>query len=139
MSLIVFTIFTWYATDLSDSRLLNSAVYTSVMVTFILLLVVILYDVCTYTQISLIIKKTKFSSMLYAFRNCKLQSQKNAIQEETDFSDVCVHDVDMFELMDQCMLTIKQSQVIQPRSKAAPSVSTVEIPRPVTKLNILKQ
>ena len=41
INLFVFTTFTWYASDINDTQLHNSAAYISVMITFILLAVVI--------------------------------------------------------------------------------------------------
>ena len=79
---LAFTIFTWYATNVGDTRLLNSAAYMSVTVTFVLLVVVILHHVCKYTQMSSIIMKTKISSKVYAFKNHTLWPQKNTIHKK---------------------------------------------------------
>ena len=57
LNILLFTTFTWYC--LGECRSKEAAAYTSVIITFIALLLIILYHVYTYTTVLSKIKKTK--------------------------------------------------------------------------------
>ena len=59
LNILSFAVFTWYSLDNPDSRNQIAAAYTSVIITFIVLLLIILCHVYTYTTIFSKIKKTK--------------------------------------------------------------------------------
>ena len=63
LNILLFAIFTWYTLDNSDSNQ-EAAAYTSVIITFIVLLLIILYHVYTYTIVFSKIKETKPVKMI---------------------------------------------------------------------------
>ena len=133
INLLVFTAFTWYATDVNDTHLHNSAAYISVVTTFILLLIVILYHIYAYTGIGSMIKKTEFSLKLQTLNIPKLQQQQRPLQKGNDGFQIPERDVDIFALVDRTQNN-NDPQLVQHQpgsTKAAPTVSTVEIPKPV--------
>ena len=62
LNILIFTTFTWYCLD--ECRNKKAAAYTSVIITFTLLLLIILNHVYTYTSIFLKIKNVKFGRMI---------------------------------------------------------------------------
>ena len=62
LNLLIFTTFTWYC--LGECRNKKAAAYTSLIITSILLLLITLYHVYTYTSIFLKIKKIKFGKTI---------------------------------------------------------------------------
>ena len=63
LNILSFVIFTWYSLDNPASNR-EAAAYTSVIITFIVLLLVILYHVYTYTSVFSKIHKTKLGGMI---------------------------------------------------------------------------
>ena len=63
LNILSFVIFTWYSLD-SPASNQEAAAYTSVIITFIAMLVIILYHVYTYTSVFSKIHKTKLGSMI---------------------------------------------------------------------------
>ena len=63
LNILSFVIFTWYSLD-SPASNREAAAYTSVIITFILLLLIILYHVYTYTSVFLKIYKTRLGEMI---------------------------------------------------------------------------
>ena len=62
INILCFAIFTWYC--LGECRNKEAAAYTSIIITFILLLLIILYHVYTHTKIFSRIEKTKPGRMI---------------------------------------------------------------------------
>ena len=62
LNILLFTTFTWYC--LGECRSKKAAAYTSVIITFLALLLIILYHVYTYTSVFSKIKSTKPMKML---------------------------------------------------------------------------
>ena len=62
LNILSFAAFTWYC--LGECRNKEAAAYTSVIITFIVLLLIILYHVYTYTTVFSKIKKTKPAIMI---------------------------------------------------------------------------
>jgi hypothetical protein len=63
LNILSFVIFTWYSLDSPDSNR-EAAAYTSVTITFIVLLLIILYHVYTHTSVFSKIHKTKLGKMI---------------------------------------------------------------------------
>ena len=63
LNILSFVIFTWYSLD-SPANNREAAAYTSVIITFIALLLIILYHVYTYTSVFSKIHKTKLGGMI---------------------------------------------------------------------------
>ena len=63
LNILSFVIFTWYSLD-SPASNREAAAYTSVIVTFIALLLIILYHIYTYTSVFSRIHKTKLGGMI---------------------------------------------------------------------------
>ena len=63
LNILSFVIFTWYSIDSPDSNR-EAAAYTSVIITFIALLLIIFYHVYTYTSVFSKIHKTKLGKMI---------------------------------------------------------------------------
>ena len=63
LNILSFVIFTWYSLDKPASNR-EAAAYTSVIITFIALLLIILYHVYTYTSVFLKIHKTKLGRII---------------------------------------------------------------------------
>ena len=63
LNILSFVIFTWYTLD-SQASNQEAAAYTSVIITFIALLLIILYHVYTYTSVFSKIHKTKLGGMI---------------------------------------------------------------------------
>ena len=62
LNILIFTAFTWYC--LGECRNKDAAAYTSVIITFIILLLIILYHVYTYTTVFSKTKQTKLVNIL---------------------------------------------------------------------------
>ena len=63
LNILSFVIFTWYSLD-NPARNREAAAYTSVIITFIVLLLIILYHVYTYTSVFSKIHKTKLGRII---------------------------------------------------------------------------
>ena len=66
LNILLFSVFTWYSLSNSSSHQ-KTAAYTSVLIAFILLTLIILYHVFMYTTVSSTVKKTKLSRMMNKF------------------------------------------------------------------------
>ena len=63
MNILSFAIFTWYSLDNPDSNQ-EAGAYTSVIITLIVMLLIILYHIYTYTTVCSKAKKTKLGRMI---------------------------------------------------------------------------
>ena len=128
-NILMFTVITWYATDTNDIQLQNAAAYISVTIVFVMLLIVIVYHVYTFTKIGGIIKETKWIKsiikLLKKTRTRPLENQATNVPNET-------REVDIFELVGTSTATnvgfTSQPQAKPSVSKPSVTVSTVEIP-----------
>ena len=129
-NILAITVFTWYATDSNDTKLLNTAAYISVMLTFILFIIVIFFHVYKYTKFNATIKESGSLAKLQSIishlkkKSNKQQPVNLEIANET-------RDVDIFELVGRSSDT-NDNSYSQPQSQRSASanfitVSTVEI------------
>ena len=128
-NILMFTVITWYAMDTNNVQLQNAAAYISVMIVFIMLLIVIVYHVYTFTKIGEIVKESKWIKSIIKLQNKArlrpLVSQGTDVQCET-------REVDIFELVGTSSATndglTSQPQAKPSVSKSSVTVSTIEIP-----------
>ena len=64
LNILLFATFTWYSLNNPSNSNQKIAAYTSVILTFVVLLLIILYHVYTYTTVFSKVKKTKFAGMI---------------------------------------------------------------------------
>ena len=67
LNMLSFATFIWYSLDKSDNKHAEQAAYTSVIIGFLVLLLIILYHVYTYTSLFSKVKKTKLGRMINRF------------------------------------------------------------------------
>ena len=99
VNILAFTVITWYATDSNDTKLLNNAAANvSVIVTFVLLIVIIIFHGYKYTQLKTVVKSTKFFAKL---QRMQYLSKKTPYRQQTIDTEVDneTRDVDIFELL----------------------------------------
>ena len=128
-NILMFTLITWYAMDTNNVWLQNAAAYISVMIVFIMLLIVIVYHVYTFTKIGEIVKGSKWIKSIIKLQ--KKARPRPLVSQGTD-AQCETREVDIFELVGTSSATndglTSQSQAKPSVSKSSVTVSTVEIP-----------
>ena len=130
-NLLVFVLFTWYTTDANDTQLHNFVAYVSVMITFVLFFIVIIHHVYVYTKFHSIVENTQLYNKLKNFILFKRQTKtEKPLREQAIDLHEEARDVDIFELVDESSDQNAMHFVKPVSHQSAPTVSTVEIPKP---------
>ena len=130
-NILAFALFTWYATDANDTQLHNFVAYVSVMITFVLFFIVIIHHVYVYTKFHSIVENTQLYNKLKNFILFKRQTKTDKpLREQAIDLHEEARDVDIFELVDESSDQNAMHFVKPVSHQSAPTVSTVEIPKP---------
>ena len=123
LNILFFTIFTWYS--LSDSNCNQEMVfYISVILTFIVLLLIILYHVYTYTTVFSKIKKTKPGRMFNGLFRTR-PKPKHCLSPPPD------NDIHRFhEILDMIDQPVNTNDYKVPQKPVQPTQSVVEVHQP---------
>ena len=137
LNILSFVIFTWYSLD-SPASSRQAAAYTSVIITFIVLLLIILYHVYTYTSVFQKIYKTRLGEMinrqftdadpnpeLELYCNPPLDDDIHRFNELLDVIDRPVNTQDYNVPDEPVKPTQSVVEVHQPRNLAAPDPEEV--------------
>ena len=126
-----FTIFTWYSLDNPASNQ-ETAAYTSFIITFIILALIILYHVYTYTSVFSKVKRTKLGRMI---DRVFTDTQPKPNPRRHRFSPPPDGDIHRFdELMDELDCPVYTNDydtipLVRP-TPVKPTQSVVELPKP---------
>ncbi|MCG8622448.1 MAG: hypothetical protein MJE68_10695, partial [Proteobacteria bacterium] len=124
LNIVLFTTFTWYC--LGECRNKKAAAYTSVSITFLVLLLIILYHVYTYTSVFSKIKKMKFmrkSKKLITLAVSKNRKKVNLPPGNDDSHGL--HD--LLDIIDR---PVNTNDYTISAKRAGPTFSVVEVHHP---------
>ena len=89
LNILCLATFTWYC--LGECRNKEAAAYTSVIITFIVLLLIILYHVYTYTTVFSKVKKTKLGIMIGRLLNKTVDPKRKPTYQKTSQPNDDIH------------------------------------------------
>ena len=123
LNILLFIMFTWYCLD--ECRNKKAAAYTSVIITFIVLLLIILYHIYTYTNALSKIKETKSVKMLKSLVTPATIDRKKEANLPPDDDAHGFHD--LLDIIDR---PINTNDYKIPVKKVEPTFSVVEVHHP---------
>jgi hypothetical protein len=129
LNILSFVIFTWYSLDSPDSNR-KPAAYTSVSITFIVLLLIILYHVYTYTSVFSKIYKTKLGRMidrLFTDADPKPKPERHWSPPPDD--DIHRY-YELFDVIDRPINSYDYEVPIKQQEPVKPTQSVVEVHQP---------
>ena len=129
LNILSFVIFTWYSIDSPDSNR-EAAAYTSVIVTFIALLLIIFYHVYTYTSVFSKIHKTKLGKVIDGL----ITDTDPKPKPECHLSpppDVDIHRFnELLDMIDRPVNTYDYEIPVKQQEPVKPTQSVVEVHQP---------
>ena len=123
LNILIFTTFTWYC--LGECRNKKAAAYTSVIITFIVLLLIILYHVYTYTTV---LSKFKGTTSVKTLKSLITPAAKDLTKEANLPPDDDVHQFhDLLDIINHPIHTNVYKVTVK---QAVPTFSVVEVHQP---------
>ena len=126
LNILSFVIFTWYSLD-SPASNREAAAYTSVIITFIVLLLIILYHVYTYTSVFLKIYKTRLGETIDRLFTDADPKPKSELYCNPPLDDDIHRFNDLLDVIDRPVNTQDYEVPVKP---VKPTQSVVEVHQP---------
>ena len=129
LNILFFVIFTWYSLD-SPASNREAAAYTSVIITFIVLLLIILYHVYTYTSVFSKIHKTKLGGMINRLFTDAYPKPKPERHWSPPPDDDIHRFNELLDVIDRPVNTYDYEVPVKQQEPAKPTQSVVEVHQP---------
>ena len=129
-NILCFATFTWYSLDNPDSNQ-KAAAYTSVIITFIVLLLIILYHVYTYTAVFSKVKQTKLDRMIdRLFTEADPKAKPECHWSPPPDDDIHRFN-ELLDVIDRPVNTYDYKVPVKQQRPVKPTQSVVEVHQPV--------
>ena len=135
LNIFIFALFSWYSLDNEHNNDYQEAIaYTSVTITFLVLLLIILYHVYAYTGLFLKVKNTKFGEMidrLFTDTHPKPKPRQRCYSPPSDDDNHRFDDRGLLDELDCPVYTgdYDTTPLLRP-PQVEPTFSVVELPHP---------
>ena len=129
LNILSFMTFTWYSLD-SPASSREAAAYTSVIITFIALLLIILYHIYTYTSVFSKIHKTKLGGMINRL-STDIDPKPNSERHWSPPPDDDIHRFnELLDVIDHPVNTYDYEVPVKQQEPVKPTQSVVEVHQP---------